>query len=754
METKIFPVTGLMCANCALHTERALKKLEGVADAACNFATLEARITYDPALVTPQAMAAAVDAEGYHLIVPPATDAETDKKQEEADTSDVPADDIEQIRREAYRTAKRRALCAAVLTLPVMVLNMWFADAAVWVGIVLWLFSTIVLAYAGRQFFVGARQRLRHASANMDTLVALSTGIAYLLSVFNLLFPHVLGAEAHLYFDSSCGIILFILIGKLLEARAKAQTATSLKSLMGLRPKTTTRVTAEGEEEVAIANIVPGDLLRVKAGERIPVDGSVTDGASYVDESMLTGEPLPAFKDVGDHLFEGTLNGNGTLTFRAERVGADTALARIIATVRDAQNSKAPVQQTVDRVAAVFVPTVITIALLTFVLWLTLGTAADGGMAQALLRAVTVLVVACPCALGLATPTALMVGIGRAAERGILIKDAESLEQACHIRTLILDKTGTVTEGQPTLCTSEDGASPIGLDTLTPLQRSILLSLERRSEHPLAKAVTEALGGCEEVEITDFETLVGRGARGSHDGITYFVGNARLMREIGADVADVQGEAGYTYIYYGMQTPTGAQRLTTLFATDRIKASSAAAIRDLQGLGIEVHLLSGDSAAATSVVAQHLGIAHAEGGVLPEEKADYVKRQKAVGTDKSDGLVAMVGDGINDSAALAEADVSIAMGSGADVAMDVAQMTLVGADLGRVVSAVRLSRKTRRVVHENLFWAFVYNVTLIPIAAGVLIPVCDFALPPMFAAAAMALSSVSVVTNSLRLRRA
>lgn len=747
MQTQIFPVTGLMCAHCALATERALKKLDGVEDAACNFATLEARVTYDPARVTPDDMAAAVKDAGYTLVVPRET--EHDGKEGDADTTD-----IAMLRRADYQRAKRRTLLAGILTVPVMVLNMCFENAAPWVGIALWLMATCVVAVAGRQFFVGAWRQLRHATANMDTLVAISTGISYLLSVVILLRPHAFGAERHFYFDSACGIIFFILVGKLLEARAKARTATSLKSLMGLRSKTTTLVTAEGERETAIENIRPGDLLRVKAGERIPVDGSVTDGASYVDESMLTGEPLPAYKEHGDKVYEGTLNGRGTLTFRAEKVGAETALARIIETVREAQNSKAPVQQMVDRVAAVFVPTVIAVALLTFALWHFLGTSAYGGTPQALLRAVTVLVVACPCALGLATPTALMVGIGRAAEHGILIKDAESLEHACRIGILVLDKTGTVTEGRPTLRTAADGATPLGIDNLDALQRGILLALEKRSEHPLAKAVTEALSQDREVEIADFETLAGRGARGMHDGVTYVVGNAQLMYEAGIEVRVEEDGHGDTVIYYGRQTTAGGTLLATLFATDRVKATAAAAIADLQRQGIEVHLLSGDNQAATKAVADGVGITRAVGGVLPEQKADYIKSLKRLHDDGPQGLVAMVGDGINDSGALAEAEVSIAMGSGTDVAMDVAQMTIVGSDPAKIGAAIRLSRKTRRILRENLFWAFVYNVTLIPLAAGALIPVCGFALPPMFAAAAMALSSLSVVTNSLRLRRA
>lgn len=758
LQTRIFPVTGLMCANCALHTERALRGVDGVSAAACNFATLEAQVTYDPRRVTPQQLASAVEAAGYHLVL---------------DAAPQPTD-IAEVRRTEYAKARRRALWAVGLTLPVMVLNIGFATAAPWVGWVLWALATPVVFGAGRQFFVGAWRQLRHRTANMDTLVALSTGISYALSVFNLLLPDVLGAEAHLYFDSSCGIVMFILLGRLLEARAKAQTATSLTSLMGLRPQVTTRLVSDAAtpggrrtEEVPIGRVCVGDVLLVKPGSRIPVDGAVTEGQSYVDESLLTGEPLPALKAPGAAVYEGTLNGRGALQMRAAKVGAETTLARIIRTVREAQNSKAPVQRTVDRVAAVFVPCVIGIALLAFGLWMVFGHEAGGNFTRALLSAVTVLVVACPCALGLATPTALMVGIGRAATKGILVKDAESLELACRIRQLVVDKTGTLTEGKPRL-RADDAAvapgdanpSPSGLKSLTPHQRAVLLALESRSEHPVAQAIAAALKGEKPDETANFEALVGRGVRGESGGATYFAGNARLMREMGIEVNEAGDTAGTTVVYYGARDAAGARLLTTLRVADRVKAGTPAALASLAALGIEVHLLSGDSEAATAALARQLGLHHWRGGVLPEQKAAYVRelkakalKTKAQKTSRG-GAVAMAGDGINDSAALAEADVSIAMGGGADVAMDVAQMTIVSSDLRKIPEAVRLSRRTRRVVRQNLFWAFIYNATLLPIAAGALIPLYGFALPPSLAAAAMALSSLSVVTNSLRLRRA
>ena len=729
IKTETFPVEGLMCANCAMHTERALKNMEGVENAVCNFASLEAQVTYDPARVTPNEMAEAVEKAGYKLIV----------LQQQAGAENNMTENIEEMRAQNFLQAKRRTIMAVFLTAMVIIINMFFVESDPRLGYPLWLLTTVVVFFAGRQFYINAWKQLQQRTSNMDTLVALSTGIAYLFSVFNLFFPQVLGKDAHLYFDSSCGIITFILIGRLLEARAKANTATSLKKLMGLRPKTTVILREGRQEEIEISRVVSGDLLLVRPGEKIPVDGTVVEGSSYVDESLLSGEPVPVLKEQGSKVFEGTLNQKGSFSFRAEKVGAQTMLARIIEMVRDAQNSKAPIQNIVDKVAAIFVPTIIALALLSGLLWFFFGNEPGGNLTRALLSTVTVLVIACPCALGLATPTAIMVGIGRAAEKGILIKDAESLETAKHIDTIVLDKTGTITEGRPTL------SEP--LTALTPEQRNILLALENRSEHPLAQALTAPLADAGTVEITNFQSLTGRGVSGEHNGTTYFVGSERLLKEQAPHlVAQSEGktkEEASTTIYFF--TPTTL--IATLHIADRVKASSRAALNELEQMGIEIHLLSGDSEKATAAMAQTLGITHFRGGVLPKDKADYVKQLQNSGHH-----TAMAGDGINDSAALAQADLSIAMGKGADVAMDIAQMTIIQSDLTRIAEAIRLSRKTTRIIRENLFWAFCYNVTLIPIAAGVLIPICGFALPPMFAAAAMALSSVSVVSNSLRLK--
>ena len=686
MITKRFPIEGLHCANCALRAEKVLNKQPGVAAAVCNFAAAEVQVKYDPKATNAEQLAAAIDQAGYRLIITQQNEAETETRQ-----------------RSEYHTARRNAVIAVLLSVIVTYLSM--TDGGAWRGWALWLLATPVVFVAGRQFFRNALRQARQGAADMDTLVALSTGISYSFSVFNLLFPEVLGRDAHLYFDSSCGVITFILIGRLLEARAKYGTAASLRKLMGLRPQETIRLKADGtQESIKIAEVQSGDVLVVRPGEKVPVDGTIKAGSSYVDESLLSGEPVPVEKQVGSKVFEGTINQKGSFNFRAESVGNATILARIIALVQEAQNSKAPIRRLVDKVAGVFVPTVMLIALISFVAWLLFDNIpGDSALTRALLSAVTVLVVACPCALGLATPTALMVGIGRAAEKGILVKDAEALERAKSIDTIVLDKTGTITEGRPDV-EAVQGA-------LTAEQKRILVGLEQKSEHPLADAVVRHFADVEAAEIEVFQSRTGMGVEGTYQGQTYRVGNRKWMEELNLALPATDFSAEYTVIYFA--------------DAERVLERTAAAL------------------------AQRLGIETFRGGVLPADKAAYVKQLQAAGR-----RVAMVGDGINDSAALAAADLSIAMGRGSDVAMDVAQMTIIRSDLSQIPAAIRLSRRIVRVIRENLFWAFIYNLCLIPLAAGVLIPAFGLSLSPSLAAAAMALSSVSVVANSLRLRRA
>lgn len=586
----------------------------------------------------------------------------------------------------------------------------------------------------------------------MDTLVALSTGIAFAFSAFNTIYPdfwHARGIHAHVYFEAAAVIIVFISLGKLLEERAKSNTSSAIKKLMGLQPKTVRAIIDGAEQEIPIATVQPGNILIVKPGEKIPVDGLVTSGSSYVDESMITGEPIAVEKKKGQQVFAGTVNQKGSFQFEAQKVGGDTILAQIIRMVQEAQGSKAPVQKLVDKIAGIFVPVVIGISILTFIAWMIFG--GENAFTHALLTSVAVLVIACPCALGLATPTAIMVGVGKGAENNILIKDAESLETGHRVNAVILDKTGTITEGRPVV-TELIWASNSGR---TSTYKQILLAIEARSEHPLAEAVVAKMEeeGVSRATIEQFESITGKGVRAIlPDQSVYYVGNRKLIDEnlITIDehlsqVAASLQESAKTVIYFA----DSRKVLAVLAIADKIKATSQQAIHTLQQRGIAVYMLTGDNEKTAAAVAKEVGISHYKAEVLPSEKAGFVKELQQEGK-----VVAMVGDGINDSHALAQADVSIAMGKGSDIAMDVAKMTLITSDLQSVPKALQLSRKTVLGIRQNLFWAFIYNLIGIPIAAGVLYPINGFLLDPMIAGAAMALSSVSVVGNSLRLKAA
>ena len=651
---------------------------------------------------------------------------------------------LEAIHEKKFRTLKNKTIWAIILSLPVVIIGMFFMDMP-YADPIMWLFSTPVVIWLGRDFFVNAWKQAKHRSANMDTLVALSTGIAYLFSVFNMLFAdfwHQRGLHAHVYFEAAAVIIAFILLGKLLEERAKGNTSSAIKKLMGLQPKTVIVVQADGtEKQTAIEDVSAGDVILVKPGEKIAVDGMVISGNSYVDESMLSGEPVPVLKKEKEKVFAGTINQKGSFRFRAVKVGKETMLAHIIKMVQDAQGSKAPVQKLVDRIAGIFVPTVIGIAILTFTLWLILG--GENGVVQGLLAAVTVLVIACPCALGLATPTAIMVGVGKGAENGILIKDAESLELAKKVNAIVLDKTGTITEGRPQVTgikwlNNEDTA------------KEILLSIEKQSEHPLAEAVVKHLGDVAATSLSMFDSITGKGAKADHDNETYYVGNKKLLAENNIaiagelqDQAEEWGKQSKTVIWFA----NSKKALAVIAIADKIKETSVQAIREMQEMGIDLYMLTGDNEATAKAIAEQTGIKHYKAEVLPQHKADFVKELQSKGK-----VVAMVGDGINDSTALATADVSIAMGKGSDIAMDVAKMTIISSDLTKIPQAIRLSKQTVAAIKQNLFWAFIYNVIGIPVAAGILYPVNGFLLNPMIAGAAMALSSVSVVSNSLRLK--
>ena len=732
-----FPVLGMSCAACAARVEKTLSSHPGVTRAAVNYAAATANVEYDPAVCTSGDLRNAVQDAGYDLL---------------CDNSgcDV-ADEAEKAHAERYAALKRRTIWAIALSLPIAVIGMFFMDIP-YANEIMFVLSTPVVFWLGRGFYISAWKQLKHRTANMDTLVANSTGIAWLFSVFNMLFPDFWlsrGIEPHVYFEASSVIIAFILLGRLLEERAKGNTSDAIRKLMGLQPKTVTVVDDGGEPKVIpVTGIRPGDRISVRPGERIAVDGTVVSGTSYVDESMLSGEPVPVSKQAGSAVFAGTINQKGSLVFRADKVGSDTLLSRIIAMVQDAQGSKAPVQKLVDRIAAVFVPVIMSIAFLSFVLWLLLD--GENGFTHGLLAMVTVLIIACPCALGLATPTAIMVGIGKGAEHGILIKDAESIEIARKVDTVVLDKTGTVTEGRPEV-TGIVWDDSIADSAAQPHLMNIFYSLERLSEHPLADAVVRRLDGAKPQEIIGFKSITGAGVQGICDGTMYLAGNRRLLQDNGVNVSPLLGRAAESFYAEAATViwlASGHDAVAVAAVTDKVKESSIRAVHLMKKEGIEVHLLTGDNPETAASVASKAGISHFKAGILPQDKAEYIKELQRQGR-----VVAMAGDGINDSAALAQADLSIAMGTGSDIAMDVAKMTIISSDLTKIPESLQLSRLTVRTIRQNLFWAFIYNMIGVPIAAGVLYPINGFLLNPMIAGAAMAFSSVSVVTNSLRLKR-
>ncbi|GAO43976.1 heavy metal translocating P-type ATPase [Flavihumibacter petaseus] len=726
-----FPVLEMTCAACAVSVESMLKSAKGVKDAGVNFASQTAWVEYDPIQAPRTSLQQTVRSIGYDLVI--------DTENSKAITATA--------QQQHYHNLRRRTVWAGALSLPVVIIGMFWMDLpyANWIMMAL---STPVVFYFGRNFFVNAWKQARNGRANMDTLVALSTGVAWVFSVFNTIYPefwHARGIHPHVYFEAAAVVIAFISLGKLLEEKAKAGTSAALKKLIGLQPDTVTIVHQDGAyEDIPVVQVKVDDILLVKPGEKVPVDGMVSEGASYVDESMITGEPVAVLKATGARVFAGTINQKGSFRFRADKVGGDTVLAQIIKMVQEAQGSKAPVQKLVDKIAGIFVPVVIGIALLTFAAWMIWG--GENAFTHALLTAVTVLVIACPCALGLATPTAIMVGVGKGAENHILIRDAESLELAHKVTAIVLDKTGTITEGKPEV-------TDLILTSREPDQaKAILLAIEQQSEHPLAAAVVEYLGkeNLPAITVGAVESVTGKGVRSTYAGKTWGVGNLALLQELGVPVSAAQ-QAQLTALQQQAKTVvllSADKSLEAIIAiTDKVKAGSVAAVRSLQDQGISVYMLTGDNQHTAAAVAREAGIRQFRAEVLPSDKAAFVAQLQHKGD-----IVAMVGDGINDSQALAQADVSIAMGKGSDIAMDVAKMTLITSDLNTIPRALTLSRHTVQTIRQNLFWAFIYNLVGIPIAAGVLYPFNGFLLDPMIAGAAMALSSVSVVTNSLRLK--
>ncbi len=733
------PVTGMTCANCAANIERALnRKVPGVLSASVNFATESAVVEYIPSMTDLDEIIAAVERAGYGVIRP---------RDEEIEDAEAAA------RRAEIEDQTRKFLAGVVFAAPLFILSMgrdfgllghWSHDA--WVNWLFWVLATPVQFYTGWDYYTGGWKSLRNGSANMDVLVAMGSSVAYFYSLALLIYPFL---GDHVYFETSAVIITLIKLGKLMEARTKGRTGGAIRKLVGLRPKTAVVVREGLETQIPIERIQVGDLIVVRPGESVPVDGIVEEGSSSVDESMLTGEPLPVDKLPGHEITGGTINKEGLLKFRSTRVGKDTALARIIRMVRDAQGSKAPIQALADRVAAVFVPTVIGIALVTFGIWWVIG----GEFVPAMIRLVAVLVIACPCALGLATPTAIMAGMGKGAERGILFKNSESLEKAARLDTVVLDKTGTITLGEPSVV-------DIRGTGILPKENEVLrlaAAVEKGSEHPLGKAVVEEAErrGIRFPEPEDFLASSGAGVRAVIEGREVMVGRPEWIGEKGVDlkpldsnILELQGH-GKTV----MVVTAGGDAAGLIAVADTIKPESRRAVEELHAMGLRVAMLTGDNRQTAKAVAEEAGIEEVAAEVRPEDKSSRVLAFQNEGR-----RVGMVGDGINDAPALARADVGLAIGTGTDVAIETGGIILAGGDLSGVPKSLKLSRATMRTIRQNLFWAFAYNVALIPVAAGVLnpfesIPMVLRQLHPILAALAMAVSSITVVSNSLRLYR-
>lgn len=765
-------VSGMSCASCQMHVQNALSRQDGVSDAIVSLMTNQASISFDESACSVRELITAVEKAGYHASVP-AVDSTAVEDQQSQDVAN--AEEFRDLRLKASVSLVAGVL-AMLLSVPLMTVDehshptvdpfmRWvmgfltppmrltlpflYEASPKHLSYTLLAITAAVMGWAGRHFYVRAWAAFRHRAADMNTLIAVGTGAAFLYSIAATLVPRVFtsrGVGADVYYEAVILIIALVLVGNMFEARAKGQTSSAIRKLVGLQPKTA-RILRDGQEQdVPLESVRIGDVVVVRPGERVPVDGEVVTGSSAVDESMLTGEPLPVAKSVGDRVIGATVNKTGSFRFRVTAIGGASVLSQIIRMMREAQGSRAPIQKLADRVSAVFVPVVMSIAVAVFMTWFVLDEQAP--LIRAFSAAVSVLIIACPCAMGLAVPTALMVATGKGAESGVLIKGGEALQRAHDLTTVVLDKTGTITEGKPKL-TDVLTVEPDGRTVLL----SLVASLERSSEHPLAEAIVAA-ALAEQIplhEPTRFESKTGRGIVGVVDGRHVAIGNVKLMEELGADPSVMLNErdrlssAGKT----SMLVAVDRQISGVVAVADPVKASSRDAIERMRALGLKIVMLTGDSQKTADAVARDIGVDRVVADVLPEGKVAEVRRLQAQGE-----AVGMVGDGINDAPALAQADVGVAVGSGTDIAIEAADLTLIRSDLRGVVTAITLSRRTMRIMKQNLFWAFVYNVLGIPIAAGVLYPVLGLLLSPVLASAAMAFSSVSVVANSLRLRAA
>jgi len=728
---KQYHVQGMSCAACASSVESMLKTQKGVSEANVNFANHTVAVSYDASIVSPAQLKKTLDEIGYELV-----------------TETVDAEQLRAEKKETLNGLKKKLLIAAIFSLPVFVLSMFMIEIPFknWVLLV---FSIPVIFYSGRAFYINAWKKLKHATTNMDTLIALGTGTAFLFSLFNTLFPEYLlqfGLQPHVYYESAVVIITLILFGNFMEEKAKDRTSSAIEKLIGLQPREANMIKNGNIFTVDVNEVTVGDILLIKPGAKIPLDGIVVAGNSYVDESMVTGEPEHALKKEEDKLVGGTINQRGSIEMRVEKVGEDTMLARIIKMVRDAQGSKAPAQKLADKISSIFVPIVIAIAVLSFIIWMIAGP----GFSTAFVVLVTVLIIACPCALGLATPTAITVGIGKGANHGILIKDAEALEKVKDIDVLLVDKTGTITEGKPAVADFIVSKNCEEEELL-----KVIYLLEQKSEHPLAKSILDHLQNrginTGQLQLQNFQSITGEGVEGQINEKHYFIGSiARLKNKLVK--VDKSIENALETLEQSSKTIVMVTKEDTVVAAmtidDQLKSNARDAIATLHKEKIKVVMVTGDNNGVARRMADQAGIDEVYAEVLPEEKLKLVSKFQ-----EANKKVAMAGDGINDAPALARADVGIAMGSGTDIAIESAALTLVKGDISKIAQAIQLSRQTSRTIKENLFWAFIYNIITIPVAAGILYPFTGFLLNPMIAGGAMAFSSVSVVLNSLRLKQ-
>ncbi len=728
-----YKVAGMTCAACAISLESYLGFVDGIQKVLVNYPNQSVYLEYDTEQVTFETIKRKAKEISYILI---------------SDQDTAAGESFEELEKKRQKTLLQKLIVAASLSFPVFIISMFFKGTIPYENWVLMTLSIPVLFWCGSEFYKITYTKLKHRTTNMDTLVALSTGVAFAFSLFNTIYPQYFlekGVTPHVYYESAVIIITLILLGRYLEDQAKSSTSSAIKKLAGLQPKEVTVIRNGEEKTIVLDDILLGEMIILKPGDKVPVDGKVKKGHSYIDESMISGEPIPVSKTKGDAVFSGTINQKGSLRIIAKKIGKETVLAQIIQLVEQAQASKPNIQKLADKIASIFVPIVIGLATVTFSIWMFFGP--EPTFTFAVLALITVLIIACPCALGLATPTALMVGIGKGASQGILIKDAQTLETAYKTDVLILDKTGTITEGRPTITDS------VWFDnTNKPLLLSVLLGLENKSEHPLATALVNHLQTqkISPVQNDNFESVTGMGAKAIFNNTAYFIGNEKLMNlqetEIPKEIsiqANQLKEEGKTVIYYGESTS-----IVAIFAiTDSIKKNAKQAISDIKDLGIEVYMLTGDNKQTAQIIAQQVGIKNIKANLMPSDKGHFIKELQEKGH-----IVTMVGDGINDSHALAQANVGIAMGSGTDIAMESAGITLMNSDIGQLSKALKLSKETMKTIRQNLFWAFIYNSIAIPIAAGILYPFNGFLLNPMIAGAAMSMSSISVLLNSLRLK--